>query len=68
MKSTNMPERYNEEIRRRTLIRIFPIEASCLRLIRALAVETQDQWVSGQRYLTDSIGLVKEIMKLKKTA
>lgn len=73
MKSTNMLERYNEEIRRRTrVIRIFPNEASCLRLIRALAVETHDQWVSGKRYLTGTIGLQKETtnatMKLKKTA
>ena len=69
MKSTNMLERYNEEIRRRTrVIRIFPNEASCLRLIRALAVETHDQWVSGKRYLTGSIGLEKETMKLKKAA
>ena len=67
MKSTNMLERYNEEIRRRTrVIRIFPNEASCLRLIRALAVETHDQWVSGKR--TGSIGLEKETMKLKKAA
>ena len=36
MKSTNMLERLNEEIRRRTrVVRIFPNEASCLRLIRA---------------------------------
>ena len=73
MKSTNMLERYNEEIRRRTrVIRIFPNEASCLRLIRALAVETHDQWVSGKRYLTGRIGLQKETskqpMKLKKAA
>lgn len=69
MKSTNMLERYNEEIRRRTrVMRIFPNEASCLRLIRALAVETHDQWVSGKRYLTGSIGLEKETMKLKQVA
>ncbi len=43
MKSTNMLERFNEEIRRRIrVIRIFPHAASCLRLIRALAAETHD--------------------------
>ncbi len=43
MKSTNMLERFNGELRRRTrVIRIFPNEASCLRLIRALAVETHE--------------------------
>ncbi len=38
MKSTNMLERFNEEIKRRNrVVRIFPNEASCLRLVRALA-------------------------------
>ena len=37
LKSTNMLERLNEEIRRRTrVVRIFPNAASCLRLMRAL--------------------------------
>lgn len=41
MKSTPMLERFNEEIRRRTrVVRIFPNEASCLRRVRALAVES----------------------------
>lgn len=35
LKSTNLLERFNQEIKRRTLVvRIFPNEASCLRLIR----------------------------------
>ena len=39
LKSTNMLERLNEEIRRRThVVRIFPNGESCLRLVRALAV------------------------------
>ena len=49
MKSTNMLERFNGELRRRTrVIRIFPNPASCLRLIRALAVETHERWLEGQ--------------------
>jgi putative transposase len=37
MKSTNMLERLNQELKRRTLmVRIFPNTASCLRLTRAL--------------------------------
>jgi putative transposase len=52
LKSTNMLERLNEEIKRRTLVvRIFPNEASCLRLIRALAVEMHENWIEGIRYL-----------------
>ena len=46
LKSTNMLERLNEEIRRRThVVRIFPNGESCLRLVRALAVETHENWL-----------------------
>jgi putative transposase len=52
LKSTNMLERFNEEIRRRTYVaRIFPNTESCLRLIRALAVETHENWMEANRYL-----------------
>ena len=52
MKSTNLLERLNEEIKRRTLVvRIFPNAASCLRLIRALAVEMHENWIEAIRYL-----------------
>jgi putative transposase len=62
MKSTNMLERINEEIRRRTrVIRIFPNEASCLRLIRALTVETHENWIEAIRYI--NMDLLKEHKK-----
>lgn len=52
LKSTNMLERINQELKRRTLVvRIFPNAASCLRLIRALAVEIHEDWVEATRYL-----------------
>ena len=52
LKSTNMLERLNEEIKRRTLVvRIFPNPNSCLRLIRALAVEMHENWIEATRYL-----------------
>ena len=52
LKSTNMLERLNEEIKRRTLVvRIFPNTNSCLRLIRALAVEMHENWIEATRYL-----------------
>jgi putative transposase len=64
MKSTNMLERLNEEIKRRTrVVRIFPNEASCLRLIRALAVETDEGWLEASRYL--NMELLKEHKKLR---
>jgi putative transposase len=52
LKSTNMLERLNEEIKRRTrVVRIFPNTESCLRLIRALCVETHETWLEDSRYL-----------------
>lgn len=52
LKSTNMLERLNEEIKRRTrVVRIFPNTESCLRLIRALCVETHETWLEDNRYL-----------------
>ncbi len=52
LKSTNMLERMNEEIKRRTrVVRIFPNQESCLRLIRALAAETHEGWLEEHRYL-----------------
>ena len=52
LKSTNMLERLNEEIKRRThVVRIFPNAESCLRLVRALAVETHENWLEQHRYL-----------------
>ena len=52
VKSTNLLERFNQEIKRRTLVvRIFPNESSCLRVIRAIAAETHEEWMEGSRYL-----------------
>jgi putative transposase len=62
LKSTNMLERLNEEIKRRTrVVRIFPNEQSCLRLVRALAVETHENWIEAHRYL--DMNLLKESRK-----
>lgn len=52
MKSTNMLERLNQEIKRRSkVIRIFPHEASCLRLVSSLCQEISENW-SSRIYLT----------------
>jgi len=46
VRSTNLLERLSQEIKRRTrVIRIFPNEAACLRLISALAMETNLEWM-----------------------
>ena len=61
--STNVLECFSEEIKHRTIIlRIFPNEESCLRLIRALAVETHENWLEANRYLNMS-----DLKKMKKT-
>src|SRR5690349_16301632 len=52
LKSSNMLERLNEEVRRRTyVVRIFPNAASCLRLVRALCAETHEAWIEDKRYI-----------------
>lgn len=62
LKSTNMLERINQELKRRTLVvRIFPNADSCLRLIRALAVEIHEDWVEAIRYL--KMEVLKEQLK-----
>jgi putative transposase len=62
MKSTNMLERLNEEIRRRTyVVRIFPNAESCLRLVRALCAETHEAWLEANIYL--NMQLLKERKK-----
>ena len=69
LKSTNMLERLNEEIKRRThVVRIFPNAESCLRLIRALCVETHENWLEAHRYL--NMDFLRELKKetLRKAA
>ena len=51
MKSTNMLERLNQELKRRSrVVRIFPNDASCMRLLGALCQETSEGW-AGRRYI-----------------
>lgn len=54
LRTTNMVERLNREIHRRTSVAsIFPSEKSCLRLISALLIERDEEWqVFGRVYLT----------------
>jgi transposase-like protein len=52
IRTTNGLERLNQEIKRRSrVVRIFPNERSCLRLVTALAVEHSEEWITGRRYL-----------------
>ena len=50
LKSTNMLERLNQEIRRREkVVRIFPNDASTLRLIGSILLDIHDRWISSNR-------------------
>jgi transposase-like protein len=51
--TSNMLERLNEEIRRRTRVAgLFPNEGSALRLVSAVLMEISEDWESGRKYLT----------------
>jgi transposase-like protein len=53
LRTTNMLERFIEEIRRREkVVRIFPNEEATHRLIGALCAERHEEWSTGRRYLT----------------
>ncbi len=50
LKSTNLLERLNQEVRRREkIIRIFPNRASANRLIGAVLMDLHDEWLSSTR-------------------
>ena len=52
LRTTNMVERFIEEIRRREkVVRIFPNRESAYRLVGALCAETHEEWSTGRRYL-----------------
>ena len=52
LRSTNMLERLNREIKRRTRVAsLFPNEASLLRLVSAILMETSEEWETGKKYL-----------------
>jgi transposase-like protein len=47
IRTSNMVERLNQEIRRRTrVVRVFPNVASCLRLVSAVLMEISEDWAS----------------------
>lgn len=57
LRTSNMLERLNEEIKRRTRVAgLFPNEASALRLVSAVLMEISEDWESGRKYLTMGTG------------
>ena len=52
LRTNNLIERFNGEIKRRTdVIRIFPNRESLLRLVTALCMEQSEEWITGRRYV-----------------
>ena len=52
LRTNNMLERLNREIKRRTRVAtLFPNEASLLRLATAVLMETDEEWQTEKRYL-----------------
>jgi len=53
LRTTNMLERQNKEIKRRTRVAtLFPNTESCLRLVSAVLMEVSEGWETGRKYLT----------------
>lgn len=52
IRTSNMLERINKEIRRRTrVVGVFPNVSSCERLISAVLAEIHEEWIIGKKYL-----------------
>ncbi len=52
LRTSNYLERLSQEIKRRTrVVRVFPNEQSCLRLISAILMEVSEEWEYGKLYL-----------------
>lgn len=53
IRTTNMVERVNAEIKRRTkVVAAFPSRESLLRLIGSILIDLNEDWVTGNRYLS----------------
>ncbi|HRT12442.1 MAG TPA: transposase [Methanoculleus sp.] len=52
IRTTNMMERVNKELRRRTkVVGAFPNEESLLRLAGSILMEINEEWMTGRKYL-----------------
>ncbi|MGB4623898.1 MAG: transposase, partial [Candidatus Methanoculleus thermohydrogenotrophicum] len=53
IRTTNLMERVNKELKRRTkVVGAFPNEESLLRLVGSILMDINEEWVTGRRYLT----------------
>jgi transposase-like protein len=52
IRTSNLMERISQEVKRRTtVIRLFPNQAACLRLVSAILMEISEDWETGRIYL-----------------
>jgi len=70
IRTTNVMERLNGEIKRRTnVVRVFPNPASGLRLIASVCMEQNEEWVTGKKYLNmeylKNLNIMKKIKENK---
>ncbi len=53
IRTTNMLERVNRELKRRTkVVGVFPNDESLIRLVGSILMDINEDWISGIRYLT----------------
>jgi len=57
LRTSNLLERLNKEVKRRTRVAtLFPNDASLLRLVSAILMEVSEDWESGRTFLSPEIG------------
>ncbi len=53
IRTTNMMERLNKELKRRSkVVGAFPNDDSLLRLVVSILMNINEEWITGRRYLT----------------
>jgi len=69
IRTTNMLERLNKELKRRSrAIGAFPNDASLLRLAGTILMDINEEWVTGKRYLSGSEVIVCQDTRAEFTA